>query len=378
VTVFERSPAELASRGAGIATPSGVLDGMISRGLLDESFPRCPIDRVPYFCRDGDRPRGRWLGEVSTSFAGVNWAHLYQRLRGQVSDGHYRAGVAVSGVDAADARPVVVRTSEGRSEDFDVVVCADGYRSAGREVVVPGCELAYRGVVLWRGLAEETDADAEFLSGTLARVVYGGGFGLAYLIPQTDGGSSPQRRLVMWGYYLQVPAASLSSVLVDEEGRRQSGSVPFGRIPPAVSEPFRAPLAERLPPYFLGLIDRTASTSIQAIYSVEVPVYARNGVCLARDAGTVLPPFTGSGVLKAMTNATSLADALAASPTLHEALSGWSDSQRENTSMLMPLAEHLERSLVLDAPDLPAISSADASAWLTALHPDRPVTLPES
>jgi 2-polyprenyl-6-methoxyphenol hydroxylase-like FAD-dependent oxidoreductase len=59
VTVFERSPAELASRGAGIATLSDVLDGMINRGLLDKDFPRCPVDSVPYFCRDGDRPRRR-------------------------------------------------------------------------------------------------------------------------------------------------------------------------------------------------------------------------------------------------------------------------------------------------------------------------------
>jgi len=130
--------------------------------------------------------------------------------------------------------------------------------------------------------------------------------------------------------------------------------VPFGRIPPSVIEPFRARLAELLPPYFLDLIHRTASTSIQAIYSVQVPVYARDSVCLVGDAGTVLPPSTGSGVLKAMANATSLADALATSPALEEGLSGWSDSQREITGMLIPVAERFERSLVFEAPDLSA------------------------
>ncbi len=174
-----------------------------------------------------------------------------------------------------------------------------------------------------------------------------------------------------------MPPESLDSVLVDEEGRRTSGSVPFGRIPPSVTEPFRAQLADLLPPYFLGLIDRTANTSIQAIYSVEVPVYARGQVCLVGDAGSVLPPFTGSGVLRAMANATSLADALAAGESLQEGLSGWSDSQREITAMFMPVAEHFERALVFEAPDLSAMNSAAANAWMTAVHPMFPVTLPE-
>jgi 2-polyprenyl-6-methoxyphenol hydroxylase-like FAD-dependent oxidoreductase len=194
VTVFERSPSQLASRGAGIGTSPDVLDGMINRGLLDKNFPRCPVDRVPYYCRDGDEPLGRWLGDVSLSFAGLNWAHLFERLRRRVPEGAYRPGVAVSAVDAAHGGGAVIRTSDGRSEAFDVVVCADGYRSAGREVVAPGCELAYRGMVLWRGLAEETDADRKILSGTMTRVVYSGGHGTAYLIPETDGSASPERR----------------------------------------------------------------------------------------------------------------------------------------------------------------------------------------
>ncbi len=197
VTVYERPPAELASRGAGIGTLADVLTGMIERDLLDKDFPRCPTDRVPYFCRDGERPRGRWLGDLSLNFAAVNWAHLFERLRHRVPEGAYRPGVAVSAIDTAKPGGAVIRTSDGRSEVFDAVVCADGYHSAGREVVAPGCALDYRGLVLWRGLTEETDTDREFLSGTLTRTVYRGGHGLTYLIPDADGSASPERRLVM-------------------------------------------------------------------------------------------------------------------------------------------------------------------------------------
>ena len=47
-----------------------------------------------------------------------------------------------------------------------------------------------------------------------------------------------------------------------------------------------------------GLID-------EAIYSFVPGSYARDRLCLVGDAGTVFPPFTGSGVLRAVANATS-------------------------------------------------------------------------
>jgi hypothetical protein len=34
----------------------------------------------------------------------------------------------------------------------------------------------------------------------------------------------------MWAYYLQVPEGALSSVLVDDQERQQSSSVPFGKV----------------------------------------------------------------------------------------------------------------------------------------------------
>jgi hypothetical protein len=84
----------------------------------------------------------------------------------------------------------------------------------------------------------------------------------------------------MWGFYLQISAQDLDSVLVDEEGRQQSGSVPFGKLPPQVSDRFRERLADVIPPFFLNLVDRAPTSAIQAIYSVLVPAYARQRVCL--------------------------------------------------------------------------------------------------
>jgi 2-polyprenyl-6-methoxyphenol hydroxylase-like FAD-dependent oxidoreductase len=378
VALFERSPGRLVSRGAGIGTWSSVLDSLISRDLLDTDFARFRTEVSRFVCKGDDQAGGRWLGDVARpGLIHLNWAHLFAHLRHRVPDGIYRTGVEVEEFDATSSGATVYPRG-GRAETFDLLVCADGYSSLGRSFVAPGSSLEYRGMVLWRGLVNETYDDSTRLTGVHTRTVYRGGHGLAYLIPGPDGDTEVGRRLAMWGFYLQVPAAHLDSVLVDGDDRQRKGSVPFGKVPALVSERFRERLAGAIPPYFLDLIDRSPGTSIQAIYSVQVPVYARQRVCLVGDAGTVLPPFTGSGVLKAMGNATSLADALTSGAGLDEGLVAWSRVQSEANARLFPIAERFERQLVFESPDLSLTNMTDASAWLKGLYPDGELTLPGS
>ena len=48
--------------------------------------------------------------------------------------------------------------------------------------------------------------------------------------------------LLNWGMYLRLPEAKLGEYLVDIDGHRGFGSVPFGRMPPTAREADR-PLA---------------------------------------------------------------------------------------------------------------------------------------
>ena len=123
------------------------------------------------------------------------------------------------------------------------------------------------------------------------------------------------------------------------------------------------------------LVSRGAG--IQAVYSVAPRSYAGDRLCLAGDAGAVFPPFTGSGVLKAMTNATSLADALASAPAVDDALRRWGEAQVQFTAQLMPVAERIERSAVFDMPDLTAMPTTATNDWMSAAHPGLVVTLPD-
>jgi 2-polyprenyl-6-methoxyphenol hydroxylase-like FAD-dependent oxidoreductase len=180
----------------------------------------------------------------------------------------------------------------------------------------------------------------------------------------------------MWGYYLQVPQSALASVLVDDQERQQSGSVPFGKVHPQVREGLESRLAGLLPRSLFELVRQSCNSSIQAIYSFVPRSYARDRLCLVGDAGTVFPPFTGSGVLRAVANATSLTDALAGAPGVDDALRRWSQAQLQVAAQVIPIAEGIERSGVFGMPDLTTMPTTATNDWMSAAHPGLVVTLP--
>ena len=233
-------------------------------------------------------------------------------------------------------------------------------------------------MVLWRGLLGESDIRVNPLDGCDSlRPVYQGGHGIVYYIPGSGQGTEPGKRLLMWGYYLQVPDGALSSVLVDDQERQQSSSVPFGKVHPEVKAGFESRLADLLRPVLFELVQQSSNSSIQAIYSVAPRSYARDRLCLVGDAGAVFPPFTGSGVLKAVANVTLLADALADAPAVDDALRRWSEDQLQVAAQVKPIAERTERSQVFDMPDLTTMPPTATRDWISAAYPGRVVTLPD-
>jgi len=377
VIVFERSESDLVSRGAGIGTLPAVWQDMMARGLVDGTVPTVRLDYIRYVTRGSGAGQPRWLGDVQLSLTGLNWAHLYQCLRRGVPDELYHGA---SAVELIEARPhgTTLHLLSGGSWDFDLVVCADGYRSMGRGLIDPDAALRYRGMVFWRGLVHESDIRVDPLGGCdLLRVGYQGGHGLVYYMPGSEQGAEPGKRLLQWGYYLQVPEGALASVLVDDHERQQSSSVPFGKVHPQVKAGFEARLAGVLPPVLFELVQHSSNSSIQAIYSVAPRSYARDRLCLAGDAGAVFPPFTASGVFKAMANATALADALADAAVVDDAVRRWSQAQLQVAAQVMPIAEHIERNLVFDMPDLTTMSPAATNDWMSSVHPGYAVTLPD-
>jgi 2-polyprenyl-6-methoxyphenol hydroxylase-like FAD-dependent oxidoreductase len=353
---------------------------MIVDDLIDETFPGCPVTRVPYVCRGDGGRAARWLGDAPFDLITVNWAHLFHNLRRRVPTNIYRDGVSVERVDSSGSQSATLHTDDGRAESFDLVVCADGYQSLGRATVAPDSPLSYRNMVAWRGIVPEAALDVSDLTDAIIRVMFPGGYGVAYLIPGADGATSTGRRFLTWVFFLQVPPEELDGLLLDADGRQQSGSVAFGKVRPEVSDEFRKRVSAVLPPAVVDFIDAAPEFSIQAIYSTILPAYHRNRVCLVGDAGSVLPPFTVSGVLKAIGNAASLTDMLTTATSLPESLTAWSEAQCRLAEPAVTLAEHSERALVFDAPDLSAMSVEEANAWMASTNnhvPPSALTLPK-
>ena len=167
-------------------------------------------------------------------------------------------------------------------------------------------------------------------------------------------------------------------VLVDDQERQQSSSVPFGEVHPQVRADFEARLAGLLPPRLFELVQQSGRCSIHALYSVVPRSYARDRLCLAGDAGAVSPPFTGSGVLKAVVNATSLVDALAGAPAVDDALHRWSQVQLQVAAEVMPDAELIERKYVFGMPDFTTMPAAATNDWMSSAFSGFGVTLPDA
>ena len=180
----------------------------------------------------------------------------------------------------------------------------------------------------------------------------------------------------MWGYYLQVPESALPSVLVDDQERQQSGSVPFGKVHPEVRAGLESRLAGLLPLSLFELVQQSGNSSVQAIYSYMAPSYAHDRLCLVGDAGAVFPPFAGSGVLRAVRNAISLTDALADASTVKDVLHQWSDAQLQIAAQAIPITESIERGYVFGMPDLAAMPATATNDWMSATYPGLVLTLP--
>jgi 2-polyprenyl-6-methoxyphenol hydroxylase-like FAD-dependent oxidoreductase len=120
---------------------------------------------------------------------------------------------------------------------------------------------------------------------------------------------------------------------------------------------------ESLPPYYADVIESTPDTFAQAVLSVEVPDYHVGRICLTGDAGTVAPPFTGSGIFKAATNAINLTTALATHDDVEEALAAWGAAEAEMAARILDVGRQFDDAFIRENPDFGAMDPTTASRW---------------
>lgn len=375
VRLFERSGEALKDRGAGIGVPESVMNTFATQDLIDPSLPYFPAPAFLRIWKTSEESRyGRLAWTQPARLAALNWGALYRNLRARVPPGVYQTRQQVVALTETTPGRVVLDFADGHQEDFDLVVCADGYASLGRQTLFPEVQLNYAGYVLWRGSLPEAALDeAPPLEVGIRAVGYPGGHGIFYFVPGADDSVRPGERLVNWGVYVQIPAAELPAFLTDRDGRRHDASLPPGMMPPATERALKDRLAEHFPDYYTRILETSQHTYAYAIYDCQVPAYRRGRICLAGDAGAYARPHTGAGALKGIADAVALARALGEAPDLDTALARWDVERTAANNELVRFGNQLGEAFVTRIPDWSQMSAAEMEAWFSAA-----VTIPSA
>ncbi len=191
VTLFERRE-DAGGVGAGISLFGNSFTALDALGL-DDVVRSVSTDDIAWIRTGHRRPNGKWLTRIPRdaveSLRTMHRADLHRALVAELAEGTLRVGSEA--VVSDRGAPWV--TVNGRMEDYDLVVAADGLHSPSRARLGLDPGLRYAGYVAWRGV---TSGSVDL--GGAAGVTWGRGrhFGMAPL---------PDDR-VYWFATLNTPA----------------------------------------------------------------------------------------------------------------------------------------------------------------------------
>jgi 2-polyprenyl-6-methoxyphenol hydroxylase-like FAD-dependent oxidoreductase len=326
VDVFEQSPNELDSRGGGIVLQPDVLEAF--------HFGRVPIptdigvdsgDRI-YLNRDD-----RIVQRFSMPQTQTSWSLIYNSMRRGIPADVIHPGERFTRFEETDNK-VIVHFESGRTATGDILIGADGSRSAVRAQVLPGTHPTYAGYVAWRGLVEENDLPSSAADVLRDRFTFQQGEShlmLIYLVPGENGTTRVGTRRWNWVWYLPVIASELNALMLDRFGKQRSTSLPPGTTKDTDITELKSAAQALLAPTLQKLVFATAEPFVQAIQDLAVNRMVFNRAVLLGDSAFVPRPHTAGSTAKAAVNAVALAHAIASSTMpLASTLSRWETQQK--------------------------------------------------
>jgi 2-polyprenyl-6-methoxyphenol hydroxylase-like FAD-dependent oxidoreductase len=308
VDIYERSPEELTSRGAGIVSHPELLALLSEGGARTDTEFGIPIGDRRVIDRDG-----RIIARFDYPQIATSWTRLLHMLGDEFPAEHYHLDRNVTAI-SSNGRDVHIDFADGSSASGDLVVGADGIRSTVRSFVLHNAEPIYAGYIGWRGLVHERDIPPslhEELFSSMTFCLPPGEQIICYPVAGPGDDLRPGHRWLNLIWY--VPAeerTELRALLTDVHGRTHSGSIPPPLIRPEVVAAMRAHAEDVLAPQFRALLPLAPQPFLQPIYDFESECMAQGRVALIGDAAFVARPHVGAGVYKAAGDAHALARAL--------------------------------------------------------------------
>ncbi|MFZ4409771.1 MAG: FAD-dependent monooxygenase [Paracraurococcus sp.] len=337
VQVFERVPGSLESRGTGIAHHPETEAILARAGVQDQHAPGVRVDGRVAVGPGGDILARQHYPQYVTA-----WGRVFNPLRLAFPAERVRTGMELRGLEQ-DADSVTAHFVDGSSATADLLVGADGFRSAVRGVVAPAVQPLYAGYVGWRGLVEESAFSAAFapIFAQFTFLFPGHGEFIGYPIPGLNDSAEPGRRRYNFLWYYPVDAgAALDDVLTDASGTRHAYSIPPGLLRPEHAAAVKADAAARLPEPYAEAVRRAEGFLVQPIYDLESPALGFGRVALIGDAAFTGRPHVGVGVLKAAEDAEALAEALDEAP-VPAALAAYSARRLPQCRAAIAVSRHL-------------------------------------
>ena len=324
VTVYERSPAELEERGAGIGFLPATYRYLVEHGGIRLDDVAVSTGHIRHLARDGSVAH-----DDEHAYLFSSWNTVYREMLGCFDRSTYRLAHELRTVEL---EPLTLEFSNGTVIEPDLAVFADGIGSTARAALLPDARPQYAGYVAWRGVVPETHLSKTTriaLDDAITYFVYANSHILVYPIPGRDGSVAQGERLINVVWYRNYLAGDdLDDLLLDANGIRREVSVPPGLLRAQHVAEARTVAAARLPAAIAEVVYAIEDLFVQVIFDLDVPRMAFGRACLLGDAAFVVRPHAAAGTAKAAEDAWTLRDALAAHPDdTVAALSAWEPGQ---------------------------------------------------
>ncbi len=337
VDVFEKSPVELSGRGAGIVTHQALVDALDLCGAGTEDLG------VHIQSRTGYDRAGNVIRTIAVPQIVTSWGRLHTLTRATIPDAHYHLDRCFESYEQTGGS-IVARFSDGNSETCDLLVGADGFRSAVRGQMHPQVQPEYAGYVVWRGMANEGDLPADIQENDFET------FGfylpernevLGYPIAGSDNDLRKGKRRYNWIWYRVVSPAELRDMLTDEDGNEHDLTIPPPLIRKDVIRQLRDDAEGILAPQFRRILEKVQAPFFTPIYDHASPSMIDGRVALAGDAAIVARPHVGMGVTKAAEDARVLAEELNKSSNIEAGLASFNALRHRAGFMAYERGRHL-------------------------------------